>query len=332
MRYLSFAALALVSAAVALPKPQESFSEVESQGDGTAPIDSSSSGDVSNVDDSSIPTPDNLDPIFEAQTTNVATNTPVPFPNTPTYTIPEGVFPTAGGVFPTGSGGIFPTGAPFPSGTGSPSAFGLLPCGPSYYAPDQYICYADFLCPILDGTPTLRCSSACYLESLYTCDEGALVSLSEGETIAVSGSLPSQTGGDLFGPIPTTFAGVEPITTTLPISTGGLGFYPNATTTGFVGTGTGFVGTSYVSTGTAVSATGTGGLDYYPTSFATSLGPVPTSDAASSPDSFASGSDNPSVEDTSSSSPPDSSSNRSSKKGDGKAGCRKNSKQPGKEC
>ncbi|KAL8750693.1 MAG: hypothetical protein Q9199_006903 [Rusavskia elegans] len=90
----------------------------------------------------------------------------------------------------------------------APVDSGLFPCGPAYYAPDQYICYGDFLCPILDGEPTLQCGGACYLETLYSCDEqGTLVSLSEnditddsGETATVDGEDPTQTGADSSEP------------------------------------------------------------------------------------------------------------------------------------
>ncbi|KAI4246410.1 MAG: hypothetical protein L6R42_009919, partial [Xanthoria sp. 1 TBL-2021] len=125
MRYSSFALMALISTVIAMPTPQGSFGEAETQGDGPAPVDS-----------------------------------------------------------------------------------GVFPCGQAYYAPDQYICYGDFLCPILDGEPTLQCGGACYLESLYSCDEqGTLVSLFEnnvtdddGETATVDGEDPAQTGEDSLEP------------------------------------------------------------------------------------------------------------------------------------
>jgi hypothetical protein len=41
----------------------------------------------------------------------------------------------------------------------------------------QYTCYdGDFLCPILDGVPTLRCGEDCFLPYMYSCDgEGKLM-------------------------------------------------------------------------------------------------------------------------------------------------------------
>src|ERR1700761_2990603 len=39
----------------------------------------------------------------------------------------------------------------------------------------KYTCYdGDFLCPILDGKPTLRCGPACYLPDMYSCSNGEL--------------------------------------------------------------------------------------------------------------------------------------------------------------
>lgn len=41
---------------------------------------------------------------------------------------------------------------------------------------DQYTCYdGDFLCPILDSEPTLRCGPDCYLPSMYSCSADELV-------------------------------------------------------------------------------------------------------------------------------------------------------------
>ncbi|KAL8649818.1 MAG: hypothetical protein Q9226_005419 [Calogaya cf. arnoldii] len=62
----------------------------------------------------------------------------------------------------------------------APVESGLYSCGSAYYAPEQYICYGNFLCPIVEDEPSLQCGDACYLESLYTCDQGVLVSLDEG--------------------------------------------------------------------------------------------------------------------------------------------------------
>lgn len=57
-----------------------------------------------------------------------------------------------------------------------PSSYaGLLPCGDAFYHPDQYDCYGSFLCPIIDGTPTLKCGRDCYLPSRYSCSDDHLV-------------------------------------------------------------------------------------------------------------------------------------------------------------
>ncbi|KAK3117370.1 hypothetical protein LTR53_001360 [Teratosphaeriaceae sp. CCFEE 6253] len=52
----------------------------------------------------------------------------------------------------------------------------LKPCGEAYYLTSQYTCYdGDFLCPVLDGAPTLRCGPACYSPAMYGCSDGELV-------------------------------------------------------------------------------------------------------------------------------------------------------------
>jgi hypothetical protein len=52
----------------------------------------------------------------------------------------------------------------------------LLPCNDAYYLPSQYTCYdGDFLCPVLDGEPTLRCGPACYRPEMYGCSDGELI-------------------------------------------------------------------------------------------------------------------------------------------------------------
>ncbi|KAF7186258.1 hypothetical protein HII31_12333 [Pseudocercospora fuligena] len=39
----------------------------------------------------------------------------------------------------------------------------------------QYTCYdGDFLCPVLEGKPTLQCGPDCYLPEMYSCDQGKL--------------------------------------------------------------------------------------------------------------------------------------------------------------
>ncbi|KAK5733387.1 hypothetical protein LTR17_009759 [Elasticomyces elasticus] len=52
----------------------------------------------------------------------------------------------------------------------------LKPCGEAYYLESQYTCYdGNFLCPVLDGEPTLRCGPACYSTTMYGCSDGELV-------------------------------------------------------------------------------------------------------------------------------------------------------------
>ncbi|RDW80949.1 glycogen debranching enzyme [Coleophoma crateriformis] len=52
----------------------------------------------------------------------------------------------------------------------------LRPCGDAFYSPAKYTCYdSDFLCPVLAGTPTLRCGGDCYLPSMYSCAGNHLV-------------------------------------------------------------------------------------------------------------------------------------------------------------
>lgn len=51
----------------------------------------------------------------------------------------------------------------------------LLPCGDAFYYKEKYTCYGNFLCPILDGIPTLKCGPDCYLPSMYGCSNDRLV-------------------------------------------------------------------------------------------------------------------------------------------------------------
>ncbi|GIZ41013.1 hypothetical protein CKM354_000433000 [Cercospora kikuchii] len=65
--------------------------------------------------------------------------------------------------------------APAETGSGDTAAE-LLSCGEAYYYASKYTCYdGDFLCPILNGEPTLRCGPDCYLPENYSCSEGKLV-------------------------------------------------------------------------------------------------------------------------------------------------------------
>ncbi len=71
--------------------------------------------------------------------------------------------------------------------TASPqSGSGLQACGDAFYHPSsvsllaqdfseradpsaQYTCYeSNFLCPIIDGEPTLKCGDSCYLPNMYS--------------------------------------------------------------------------------------------------------------------------------------------------------------------
>ncbi|KAK5125309.1 hypothetical protein LTR85_000418 [Meristemomyces frigidus] len=57
-----------------------------------------------------------------------------------------------------------------------PANKALLPCGDAYYLQAQYTCYdGDFLCPIFNGEPTLRCEDACYEPKMYGCDNDELI-------------------------------------------------------------------------------------------------------------------------------------------------------------
>ncbi|GAB7358057.1 hypothetical protein MBLNU230_g0219t1 [Neophaeotheca triangularis] len=54
----------------------------------------------------------------------------------------------------------------------APSSYALEACGEALYQPLKYTCYdGDFLCPVLEGEPTLRCGPDCYLPSEYSCNE-----------------------------------------------------------------------------------------------------------------------------------------------------------------
>ncbi|KAJ6070117.1 hypothetical protein N7499_012004 [Penicillium canescens] len=71
-----------------------------------------------------------------------------------------------------------------------------LSCAGQSYDRNQYTCYSDLLCPVLDGIRTLRCAAQCYLESMYTCyDEQKLCPVINGDPTLACGSdcyLPSE--------------------------------------------------------------------------------------------------------------------------------------------
>merc|ERR1712093_15759 len=73
----------------------------------------------------------------------------------------------------------------------------LQACGDAFYSPSEYTCYdSDFLCPVLDGEPTLRCGPDCYLPENYSCSEGRLVfapSSADSGSPTTSGSVPGAT-------------------------------------------------------------------------------------------------------------------------------------------
>lgn len=52
--------------------------------------------------------------------------------------------------------------------TTAPVDKSLQLCGDVWYLPSMYTCYdTNFLCPVINGTPTLRCGPDCYLTSMY---------------------------------------------------------------------------------------------------------------------------------------------------------------------
>ncbi|KAF2453784.1 carbohydrate binding-domain-containing protein [Lineolata rhizophorae] len=54
----------------------------------------------------------------------------------------------------------------------------LLSCGDAKYSPSQYVCFDNgFLCPVINGNPTLRCGDACYNYDQYKCEDGQLVQI-----------------------------------------------------------------------------------------------------------------------------------------------------------
>ncbi|KAF2172082.1 carbohydrate-binding module family 52 protein [Zasmidium cellare ATCC 36951] len=69
----------------------------------------------------------------------------------------------------------------------------LRDCGEARYYPSMYTCYdGDFLCPILNGEPTLRCGEDCYLPEMYSCSNGELV-YPPGSSIATASAISTST-------------------------------------------------------------------------------------------------------------------------------------------
>ncbi|KAL8876690.1 MAG: hypothetical protein Q9198_005157, partial [Flavoplaca austrocitrina] len=173
MRYSSVVALALASAVVALPTPQDASTQDPS----LAPQDS---GSVSNSTSSSSDFSSSGEIAGDFFDMGPTTESGTPATGTETETEPTA--PESDGA----------SGSPPADGTSTTPAEGLEPCGEAFYSPEQYTCYDTFLCPIIDGTATLQCGDACYLESLYTCVDDVLQTLN------------GTAGGDTTGVIPGT--------------------------------------------------------------------------------------------------------------------------------
>ncbi|KAI4090572.1 MAG: hypothetical protein LQ344_004619 [Seirophora lacunosa] len=249
MRYSPIIALALASAVVALPAPQDSTTDLSSSS-GTEPAGdttSGSTGDLSSggaeVANGTADTFPQLFPTggesFPAAGTGNSFGPSSTAGSTPTTTNDVIFSPTSESTpAPTGDSTPTTTTGPvseLPSSSGSPDASGLLACGSAFYSPNLYTCYSGFLCPILDGTPTRQCGDACYLESLYSCNAGVLVSLSQA---AAAGSEDSASDTTASGPLPEG-SGVTELPTT----------NSSSTATGSTGTGSTVTG-STGSTGT----------------------------------------------------------------------------------
>ncbi|KAL8827144.1 MAG: hypothetical protein Q9170_007133 [Blastenia crenularia] len=248
MRYSPLAAFAFTSAVVALPAPQVN------PGDGDSPAPMDTSVEFFTISSSSFIE----EPIFTSFLPLTTTGVVVPIPN-PSYTGTPVPFPTS---FPVISTPTIPEDSASPTATASftgvpPPASSLVSCGEAFYAPDQYTCYDDLLCPVLEGVPTLPCGDACYLSSLYVCNEGVLESMDEATatgaipTPTISESLPTftsegplslSTGGNIISS--STFTGVISLSTggnIIPSSTGSLPF-PDSTVTGIFPSSTGASG------------------------------------------------------------------------------------------
>ncbi|KAL8650345.1 MAG: hypothetical protein Q9210_003869 [Variospora velana] len=169
MRYSSIIALALASAVVALPPSQSPNTDTSSSsGDTTADPSNDSSSDPGSED----PDPEHF-PIM-----------------TPTGGLTYGAAGT-GSPTPTAGTTATTTGVYIPS---QPT------CGSFLYNPIASTCQSRFLCPIVNGTPTLLCGDSCYFASLYSCKADALVSVSKdiptgaGEIYAAIDTEPTSTG------------------------------------------------------------------------------------------------------------------------------------------
>ncbi|KAG4438564.1 hypothetical protein IFR05_005939 [Cadophora sp. M221] len=71
----------------------------------------------------------------------------------------------------------------------------LQACGDAFYSTSKYTCYdSDFLCPVLNGQPTLRCGPDCYLPDMYSCSNDHLVYPPSPSTLGILTSLGSVPG------------------------------------------------------------------------------------------------------------------------------------------
>ncbi|KAB5515184.1 glycogen debranching enzyme [Coniochaeta sp. 2T2.1] len=78
----------------------------------------------------------------------------------------------------------------------------LFACGDAFYSKSKYTCYdGDFLCPVLDGQPTLRCNEDCYLPSMYGCDDNHLVQVpAQASTASAAATTSSTATGSVSSP------------------------------------------------------------------------------------------------------------------------------------
>lgn len=78
------------------------------------------------------------------------------------------------------------------------SAEPLLPCANAFYYASRYTCYnSTFLCPILNGTPTLRCGQDCFLPDMYSCTGGHLVYPPVSSSSSAAPAAPTVPGSDV---------------------------------------------------------------------------------------------------------------------------------------
>ncbi|MCJ1478326.1 hypothetical protein MMC13_007004 [Lambiella insularis] len=74
----------------------------------------------------------------------------------------------------------------------------LLPCADAFYYASRYTCYdSTFLCPVLNGTPTLRCGEDCFLPDMYSCAGGHLVYPPISSTSSATPAAPTVPGNEV---------------------------------------------------------------------------------------------------------------------------------------